>query len=197
MDKKKNESEPRHNITSVVLALELLKKYSFTEDEINEISRAIRDHRKPHEWKTRIHQSVYLADKLFEHMGAYITFRAGAWVGETGEKYSGPDAVYKLLDYCKGAEERIFLENNYPKRFEKLTKYQFKWMYDFMDALKDREEWIIDIVVKFFKVGENNEDLEQAILNFKPSGKKQELWHKETLDYIQGRKFEEFGRMVE
>lgn len=186
-----------HEITSAEIVPEIMKDYSsFSGDEISEIVRAVRDHRKPTKWHSPVHQSVYLADKIFEHMGAYIVFRAPAWIGETGDKYSGSNPVEKMFNYCEKIKERVFLDGKTWGEFNKLAKYQQSWFDRFADSLTKKEEWAIDIINEFADVGKNNGNLEDAIINFKPKTPEQEEYHKETIEYLEGEKIIAFLKML-
>ncbi|MBU4124381.1 MAG: hypothetical protein KKI14_02885, partial [Nanoarchaeota archaeon] len=176
---------------------EILNGYnSFDKNEIDEIYQAIYDHSGPVDWKSKVSEGLFLSDKIFEHMGAYVAFRAPLWICETGDRYPGLTRIERFLSYYERAKSKKLLENYYPEYTQKLVDYQLKWNNDFVSSLTKREEWSDDIIKNMFDVIKNGDNPERAIRSFKPKNNMQELWLKETLDYIDGKKYEEFEKMI-
>lgn len=180
-------------------AVILLKDYSFDINEIKEVSDAIRDHRDLAEWKSMVHQSVYFSDKVFELMGAYMDFRGPFWVGEKfDEKYKNSDEepLEALLIFYGKAKKKIFVPDKYPDSARNLVDYQMEWNLEFSEALKNNESWAVELGLKMFGHGRKGFDFEKSILNCRPEGRKQECWISEMQDYVKGKKFKKFEKMI-
>lgn len=188
-----------HAISGSERAPEILKRYSFTEDENNEIIIAIRDHRDLAEWKSIVHQSVYFSDKVFELMGAYMDFRGPFWVGEKfNEKYKDTDTkpLEALLILYEKARNKIFVPAKYPDFARDLVNYQIGWNSEFNEGLKNNEEWAVEMGMKMLDYGRKRIGFEEVILNYEPKNSKQKKWTKEMQDYIKGKKFSEFDNLL-
>ena len=185
-----------HAIASAEEAEKILKKFDFAEDKIPLIVQSVRDHRKkPAQWDSILHQSVFLSDKILEQMGAYIVFRRVAYAGEI-EDYKGMTAEEAIPIRWEGAlkkTKKIFFSENLYKIYE----YQNKWQIDFIEEFKKKEEWALNLGKELFKQGrEGNKTLEQAIEEFSPVTEKGKEFKKETVEYLQGEKFIEFEKMI-
>lgn len=186
-----------HAEASSERALQILQNCSeFTEDEKQKICEAIKDHRKPVEWKTPLHQSVYLSDKIFEHMGAYLDFRASVWAGELSHSdYKGMEPLEAVLNYYERASKK-FLTGEFPCFVDDLVTYQTDWNRSYLEDLQNGEDWAIDMATRLFDSGRKKEEFEVMLMSFKPSGRKQSNWRNEMSDYIQGKKFQHFQRLL-
>jgi len=196
--RKKFDSES-HAIDGSNNVMTVLKDYSFNKIEINEIANAIRDHRDLVEWKNLVHQSVYFSDKVFELMGAYMDFRGPFWVGEKfTEKYKNSDTepIEALLIFYEKAKKKIFVHNKYPDFARNLVDYQMAWNMEFNEGLKNNEYWAVELGIEMFESGRNGVDFEKSILYYKPNKGKQQKWASEMRDYIKGKKFKKFEKMM-
>lgn len=186
-----------HAQASVDKALEILSTCpEFTEYEKEQIYKAIKDHRKPVKWESALHQSVYLSDKILEHMGAYIDFRAPVWAGELSHTdLCGLEPIEAVLAYYEKAS-RKFLTGIFPEFVKKLVDYQVEWNNTYVKALKTCEEWAVEMAEKLFFSGRYKKDFEETLTSFKPENENQTKWADEMREYITGRKFEFFHRLL-
>jgi len=166
-------------------AREILEESSeMNEREIDKISKAIEDHREPTKWESPLHQSVYLADKIFEHMGAYLDFRASVWAGELSHTdYKNKKPIEAILTYYEKASNK-FLELKFPKSLEELVNHQKKWNKEYKKALENNKEWALDMGKRLFKTGRQSKDFDKTLKTFNTENKKQEEWKKEMERYI-------------
>ena len=185
-----------HAQASAEKALIIMNKYpEFTSSEKLEIYQAIRNHRYPVEWKSIIHQSVYLSDKICEHMGAYLDFRAPAWAGELSHsEFGGLEPVESVLKYYEMVSKKFSAEN-YPDSLKCLVSYQVDWNKRFVEALETNEEWAVETAEQFFLSGKRREDFDSMLITFNARGTQQE-WVTEMRDYIAGEKFKHFQSLV-
>jgi HD superfamily phosphohydrolase YqeK len=187
-----------HARESAEKALSILDKYSeeFTPSEREEIYNAIRDHRSPASWKTRVHQSVYLSDKILEHMGAYLDFRGAVWAGELSHTdLQGFEPVEAVVAYYEKASPK-FLTGLFPDFVETLVKYQVNWNRKYLSALKKCESWACQMAENLFNQGRQKLDFEHTLFSFKPETKEQQLWTQEMRAYITGQKFPVFQTLI-
>jgi HD superfamily phosphodiesterase len=120
--------------------------------------RAIRDHRLPVKWVSPLHQSIYLADKILEQMGALVAFRRCYYVGECAD-YRG-----------------VKMEEAFRRHFSyRMDRRMGRHMYE---AARKRML------------------LEDAIKSYRPDTKGAERYKKEVTDYLNGRKFGGFRKLV-
>ena len=185
-----------HAQASAEKALTIIGGYpEFTDSEKHEIYQAIKDHRKPVPWKSPLHQSVYLSDKICEHMGAYLDFRAPAWAGELSHSdFRGLKPVEAVLHYYEKVSYK-FLTERYPNFVKDLVNYQTGWNRRYVDALKSNEGWAVEMAEKFFYSGRGKEDFEKTLLSFNPKGNQRE-WVNEMRDYTAGKKFQHFRNLI-
>ncbi|MBU7017826.1 MAG: HD domain-containing protein [Theionarchaea archaeon] len=185
-----------HAQASAERALHIIDRYpEFTSSEKLEIYQAIKDHRYPVRWKSLIHKSVYLSDKICEHMGAYLDFRAPAWAGELSHsKFEGLEPIESVLKYYKDVSQK-FLVENYPDPLKCLVDYQIDWNKRFVEALETNEGWAVEMAEQFFLSGKRREDFDSMLNTFNARGT-QEEWVTEMRDYIAGEKFEHFQDLL-
>ena len=186
-----------HAQASAQKALEILGEYpEFSESEKHEIYQAIKDHRNPATWKNPLHQSIYLSDKIFEHMGAYIDFRAPVWAGELSHTdFRGLEPVEAVLQYYKRASQK-FLTGIFPDFVKGLTDYQRSWNKKYFEALKNSSDWAVAMAEDLYFAGRKKEDFEHVLIRFSPEGKNQRKWVDEMREYVAGGKFEHFYRLI-
>jgi len=185
-----------HAVASAERSRRILQQFKISKDDANAIVEAIRDHRlAPKKWKSPLHQSVYLADKIFEQMGAYLIFRRCMYVAESVTYKDMPmeDAINKHFTYRM---ERI-RQGDFPARFSKLVEYQWRWLAEGQKALKDGRPWAWEIAKASYEAGRNRKkSLEELILTFKPAHPESANAKKEAVAYLEGRKFADFGRLA-
>ncbi|MFW6083317.1 MAG: HD domain-containing protein [Thermoplasmatota archaeon] len=177
--------ERSHSETSAESAEEILEVFNFHENHISKVSKAIKDHRKPPDnWESILHQSVYLADKILEHMGAYLDFRACVWAGELSHTdYKVLEPIEAVLRYYDEASSK-FLDREFPEFTEPIVSYQRQWNRRFHKGLKDGKPWTEEMATKLFYKGKEKADFEETLTNFKTSYPEQKRWKKEMISYI-------------
>jgi HD superfamily phosphodiesterase len=185
-----------HAAASAKKSERILKNFGWPEKDIQKIVRAIADHReRPKKWLSPLHQSVYLADKILEQMGAYVAFRRCQYVGECEDfrKWPWLEAVQKHF------QDRLekFPPKEFPKRFQTLVSYQYDWPFKFAQALRTKQTWAVYLGKYAWSNGlDHRMSVEQMIENFKPRFKEDVKFKKEALAYIKGRKFRHFGNLL-
>jgi hypothetical protein len=189
--------ETCHAQDSAERALTILGHYSeFSPDEVQLIYQTIADHRIPTTWENMVHQSVYLSDKILEHMGAYLDFRAPVWAGELSHTdFTGMEPVEAVIQYYTGAS-RKFITGVFPSPIKNLVDYQVGWNRAFLEALNTTTSWAMDMVERLFLSGSQKRDFEEILTSFSAKGTKQEKWFKEMNQYITGKKFSYFKTLV-
>ncbi len=191
-----NTEKVDHAQASADEARKILKKFEFEEEKIQLIVQSVRGHRKkPAKWLSPLHQSVFLSDKLLEQMGAYVVFRRATYAGEVKE-YADMEAKEAIPirwnNALKKTEKQFFVE-----KFHELYDYQNAWQMEFIEAFEKNEKWANRLGSYSFGQGrKKNSSLDQAIYDFEPNSEKEEKFRSEALDYMQGKKFAEFKKMV-
>ncbi|MBU7014030.1 MAG: HD domain-containing protein [Theionarchaea archaeon] len=190
--------ETCHAQASADKALLVLNGYlEFTISEREEIYNAIRDHRRPVSWKTRVHQSVYLSDKVLEHMGAYLDFRGAVWAGELSRTdLRGLEPVDAVITYYRKASPK-FLTGLFPDHVKNLVEYQVEWNRKFLSALERGEVWACQMAETFFNKGRQKHEFEHALQSFNPHDRKQQKWTHEMRTYVTGQKFSLFKTLID
>ncbi len=184
-----------HAEASARKSADILEKFSISTRDRESIVEAIRDHRLPVEWKSPLHQSVYLADKILEQMGAYLIFRRCMYVAES-VTYKGMPAEQAINEHFAYRMERI-KRGDFPARFSKLVAYQWKWIEDAQNALKAGKKWAWEIARASYEAGKTHEKgLEELILAFEPSHPQSAKVKKEAVDYLEGKLFKKFEGLV-
>ncbi|VVB59998.1 HD domain protein [uncultured archaeon] len=170
----------------------ILLSFNVKKEDIKKICEAIGSHRAKHPWKTPLHQSVFLADKILEQMGAYIAFRRSMYVAECKD-------YNKFEDIETHFETRIkkFAPDEFPEHFSKLAKTQFEWSVKFSGAFRKKEAWALSIAKELYNNGKMHaKSIEKAVEDYKPISEEDRKYKQEALDYINGKKFIEFETMV-
>jgi hypothetical protein len=189
--------ETCHAHASAEWALTMLEAYpEFSNEEKQSIYQAIHDHRIPVAWKSPLHQSVFLSDKILEHMGAYLDFRAPVWAGElSNTDFYGMEPIDAVLRYYRNASKK-FLTGIFPECVHGLVEYQTHWNREFLEALITTEQWAVDMAEQLFLSGQHKEDFDRVLASFTPRGSEQEKWSGEMNDYITGKKFRQFQSLL-
>jgi len=174
---------------------DILSEMGIDRKTTERVVEAIKGHRKPHEWKSPLHKSVYLADKIFEQMGAYINFRACYYVGECKD-FAGKDPIESIIKYfdyrIKKFDKRPFDAVLLP-----LVEYQLKKRVDFKKLLSEDVPWVREIALNMHDHGRKHDiDIDKAVRGFQPSGKEGEEAKKEALLYMDGELFTKFERIL-
>jgi hypothetical protein len=185
-----------HAIASAERAGKILADFKVKREDIEPIVDAIRDHRlQPAKWKSPLHQSVYLADKIFEQMGAYLFFRRCMYVAES--------VTYRDKPMEKAIEEHFVMrmerikKGDFPARFSGLVGYQWRWLQEAAEALKSRRPWAWEIAKASYDAGKGGgASIEELILTFEPSSPEAARYRKEAVEYLEGRKMKEFEKLI-
>ena len=189
-----NTEEKDHAEASAEKAGEILKGFRVEPERIARIVQAIRNHRKPVEWESPLHQSVYLADKILEQMGSFVIFRRAVWIKENKD-YSGVP-VQKAFSVQTRKKLSKFNTSVFPERFHRLVDYQFSWHRDFLEHFERREPWALRLIEWCYTEGSKLRNMEEVIRTFRPQSPEEEKHKKEAVDYLDGKKWEEFRKMV-
>lgn len=158
------------------------------------IIQTIRDHRLPVKWTSPLHQSVYLADKILEQMGAFVAFRRCYYVGES-EDYKGAEMTKAFKEHFAYRMGRI-KKDDFPDNVGRLLDYQWKWLQDFSVLLGKEEPWAVRMGGYMYEAAQKRVILDKAIRSYKPDTKQAERYRKEAMDYLDGRLFPKMGRMI-
>jgi len=183
-----------HAETSSEKAGEVLLQFPGLDDgNMQRIIQAVKDHRRPALWKDELHLSVYLADKILEHMGAYLDFRACVWAGELYHTdFHDMEPLEAILAYYKMSAGK-FLSKRFPEPVGPLVDAQREWNIQFLTALNEDEEWAQDMATRMFITGKNKLDFEQTVRSFEPECEKQQKWKDEMMAYVEGEKWTQFA----
>lgn len=184
-----------HAKASTERSRRVLTDFRLSKGDINAIVEAIYNHRLPVKWKSALHQSIYLADKIFEQMGAYLIFRRCMYVAESVTYRSMPmeQAINEHFAYRM---ERI-KKGDFPARFSRLVARQWKWVEDAQEALKSNKPWAWEIARVSYENGRTHDmSLEELILTFEPAHPESAKVKKETVEYLEGKKFAYFEGLI-
>ena len=174
----------------------LYGNFDLDERDITRIVQAIRDHRLPVRWKTALHQSVYLSDKILEQMGAYVVFRRCLFIAECLD-YRGLPFEEAMLCHWHSRSSR-FNAKMFPCRFRKLVKYQYWWPAKFYEGFRKKKAYAIELTnFCYNEIIRGEKSVETMVNGFKPMEDEGERFRKEALLYITGEKFREFKNLVD
>jgi len=172
----------------------ILEQFKLEKTVTNKIIEAIKMHGEPGIQKDVLQQSVFLADKILEAMGAYVVFRRAIYHAESSD-FSGM-SLEEATIYHYTWRMKKFNPSVFHKKFSKLITYQYYWPLHFLNAFKRKEEWALYLERVGYEYGSKKLPIEELIKNFEPKFKEDEKYKKEALFYIQGKKFEEFEKMI-
>lgn len=184
-----------HAIASTERSRQILEKFNMSPADKEGIIAAIRDHRLPVKWKSPLHQSIYLADKILEQMGAYLIFRRCMYVGEsvTYKEIPMKQAINKHFAY----RMKRIKKGDFPERFSRLVNYHWKWIADAQEALENNKQWAWEIARIAYENGKTREmSLEEMIITFEPTSPEAAKIKKEAMDYLEGKLFKKFEGMI-
>ncbi len=183
-----------HAKASAEKSRKILKQFRLNKVDLEEIILAIRDHREKTRWKSPLHSSAFLADKILEQMGAFSVFRRCMYIGEC------VDYKNKLFRKAitKQFRERLmkFDPKEFPKKFLQLVNYQYSWPKNFLRAFKNNESWAIKVAEFFYRYGRKKITPERAIKQFKSKHQGGKKYQKEALEYMKGKKFKSFRKLI-
>ncbi len=188
-----------HSEASAEKAKKILRRFQLNREDVDKITLAIRNHSKPVEWKSVLHQSVFLADKIFELMGGYVVFRRSMYIGECRD-YKNLPFKEAMLSYWP-IKLKLFTPRTFPKIFRRLVEKRYEIPAIFFEELKKEREWAINLARKAYENGRNHElSLEEFIKEFKPNSEEEWKIKKDALNYIEHMKnedLEEFEELIE
>lgn len=194
-----------HAKASADKSRQILEMFRVNKKDADAMVEAIRNHRLPPNysdlkvggfgWKSPLHQSIYLADKIFEQMGAYLIFRRCMYVAES-VTYKGMPMEQAINEHFAYRMERI-KKGDFPARFSKLVSYQWKWVEDAQEALKSNKPWAWEIARISYENGRTHDmSLEELILTFESAHPESAKVKKETVEYLEGKKFAYFEGLI-
>jgi len=173
----------------------ILSGIGISEGDAERIVEAALGHRKVHEWKSVLHRSVFVSDKLLEQMGAYTSFRKSYYPGECMD-YVGFEPMEALLDYILRRRDMFNVESFEPF-FRPLAEYQYGKALGFYSALESGKAWARELALHMYGHGKRHDaGLEEAVRLFKPSGREGEQMKKEALLYMEGKMFPRFEEIL-
>jgi len=177
----------------------ILNKLDFSQDQIEKICRAVRDHSEKEEWNSPLHGSVYGADKLLEGMGAYIIFRRGVWIGESPDYANKTPLAANIAHFENRMEQHG--KDNFPHKLKEVVDYQFKWQQDFLQALREEEDYALEIMNYCYQAGqkantENGTRFAEVIINFTTNHEQGKKLKDEAENYLAGGLFKKLARLV-
>jgi HD superfamily phosphodiesterase len=175
-------------------AREILNRFDLNTELIDEITLPIKEHRHLMNNKNILCQSVFLADKLLENMGAMIIFRRNMYLAETPD-YEGIELEKATIAQYE-LRLKKFEPDNFPERFSKLTDYQYAWPVKYLEAYKKKEEWAVHLSEYCFAKGKERAGFEQTVKDFEPKFEKDAEYKEEALQYINGSKFKAFEKLL-
>jgi broad specificity phosphatase PhoE/HD superfamily phosphohydrolase YqeK len=182
-----------HTESSVRLAEKLLKRFDLNKQEMETILELVESHRIGKSEPEK--QVVFLADKLWEQMGAYVIFRRGIFVKEVTD-YKDWDLREAFMTQHNMRIKR-FYPALFPKRFQKLAQYQFKWAMGAGKAIEKKEPWILELVNWCAKNAEKKgKTIDGIIKSFNPTHKQGKRYQKEANLYITGERVKRFEGLV-
>ncbi len=185
-----------HAAVSAQKAGRILMEFGWPERDVEKIVQAIADHRqRPKKWRSPLHQSVYLADKILEQMGAYVVFRRCQYVGECYDYRSWPwlEAVQSHF----GVRLERFPPKEFPRRFRAMVEYQYSWPFKFTQALTAGQSWAVYLGKYAWSNGVNHkQSVEKMIAAFRPRFRMDKRFKKEAMAYIMGRRFKRFEKLI-
>lgn len=182
-----------HAESSVRLAEKLLHRFDLTKQEIDSVLDLVNAHRIGKTESEK--QVVFLADKLWEQMGAYVIFRRGLFVKEVVD-YKGWD-LQKAFVHQHQMRTKRFYPALFPKRFRRLAKYQFQWAKEAGKAIEKSEPWMLELIQYCAKNAEKGrKSIDGIIKSFKPTHTQGKRYQKEAILYITGKRVPLFERLV-
>ncbi len=187
-------SEIEHKDISFTEAQKFLANFSIGSRAKNKILKMVKEHRYSSD-KPLMDQCLFLSDKLLEQSGAYIIFRRCVYAGECVD-FKSMTFSDAITSHWKVRMKR-FHPGMFDKKFATLAEYQYEWQTRFFSAFSDGEEWAVDIAKKCYDSGRNHDKTLAAIISSMKTAKEGKKFKDEALSYIRGRKFRQFGKMVE
>ena len=183
-----------HSDISVREAKKILEKFGVERDINNRILSLIKIHRGFSN-ESFFKQSVFLSDKILEQMGAYLVFRRCMYIGECLD--------FKNVEFGKAVvfhtSERTkkYTPDKFPEKLRVLAEYQYQWLVNFLSEFKKGKKWAIYLAKKAYDNGRTHKLLlEGFIKSFEPKFEENKRIRKEVLDYINGKKFKQFEKLI-
>jgi len=174
---------------------EILLDLCIDKQTTERIVETIKSHRKPHEWKSPLHQSVYHADKILEEMGYFIVFRLCYYIGECTD-YAGKDPIESIIKQLNCRIER-FIKKPFEPFFFPLADYQLQKRIDFKNLLVEDVAWAKELALEMYRHGEKQKiSVEEAIKRFEPKTREAEKTKKEALLYMNGKLFPKLEKIL-
>lgn len=184
-----------HANVSALKSRGILEGLGVEKEVIGPVVEAIQDHRKPVSWKSPLHQSVYLADKILEQMGHYVTFRRCIYVGECSDYVGKPFA--SSISYHFEYRINKFTKDAFPERFHQLVSGRLKPVLDFHRLFKEGKEWAIALARHCYDEGRFGENpMDEIIRTFKPDCKEAQDYKNQAIQYIDGKVFKDLEDLL-
>ena|SRR3989344_6945232 len=182
-----------HSDISVREATKFLSPFSVDQETKDEIILLIQTHRHAQDIPLS-EQWVYLSDKLFEQMGAYVIFRRSYYVGEC-EDFINVSMEEAVTSHMKTRMEK-FHPDVFNIKLRKLAEYQYEWEKEFINAFEKKEKWAWQLTQQFYTAGRKKTPFESLINSFLPLGVEDLKFKDEAIAYIYGKKYSFFESLL-
>lgn len=182
-----------HSDISVREATKFLASFSIEQGIKDKIILLIQTHRHAQDIPLS-EQWVYLSDKLFEQMGAYVIFRRGYYVGEC-EDFMDISMNEAFSSHMKTRMKK-FHPDVFNIKLRKLAEYQYKWEEEFITAFEKKEKWAYQLTQQFYIAGREKTPFESLINSFLPLGVEDQKFKDEAVEYMHGKKYPFFESLL-
>jgi predicted hydrolase (HD superfamily) len=191
-----NTEKEDHAAASAKRSGEILEGLGVDKEDVRRILEAIADHRRPVEWRSPLHQSVFLADKILEQMGAFVVFRRSYYIGECHDFDCQGFGEAMTAHYRRKLEK--FRPDVFPTRFRRLVDYQYEWVTGFFGHFSGSEPWAVELARMCYEAGKTHGmTMDGCVRAYKPREAEGRRLTEEALAYMEGRKFPEFEKFLQ
>ncbi|MBI4163654.1 MAG: HD domain-containing protein [Candidatus Aenigmarchaeota archaeon] len=174
-----------HTDSSAEVVREFLKNYECHGLE-NDIVQMVISHSETRGPGGLFKRSVFVADKALEQMGAYVAFRAPIYVAEIEEATGkGTDQTIDLVYEIMTKRLSKFVPEVFPAQTRKLVRYQRSTILSFLDALKQRHRWAVNIAGHCIEATRSKSGkMDDIIGGYKSVGERDAQYKTETMRYL-------------
>ena len=154
-----------------------------------------------------VKDAVVFADKFFEANGAYIGFRRAMFMGERVDRRAemkkrgltpNEAAIEFTVDETVKRVKAFSDLSKIPEHMHPFVKYQVQWQERLLRGLQRRNKGVVNLAQVLFKEGlkKRPRPLDKVIRAYKPIGREDAAFKKETLRYLNGNLWETFKQLV-
>lgn len=182
-----------HTESSIRLATKMLEGFDLSKNDLMAIVELVGVHREGNASVEK--QVVFLADKLWEQMGANVVFRRAIFCSEIVD-YKDWDPIEAMIHQHRLRTKKFYPEL-FPKRFQKLAKYQYQWSLESLRATEKHQPWMLELIDHCRKEAlKRRTTVDSIIKSFKPKFRQGKRFQKEANLYITGKKTTLFEKLV-